>query len=346
MLFVLALGSIAAGLGLTTQDVDLVDRRFLPAAVTAVAVIVASQIIDPPPAAAGQDPDTGAWLALGAALVMCLGAVLTFGRVHLALTVEGRDQRRHVSAVDARAPQDPTTDSHEPVVPAGARRPREPERALDREPAVRPASRAPETAPTTPVEAERTGRGSGHGGEAGLMAVREVAFELECFEWADERLEVAGRWKGLAGRRLTGPVLSLDTESGRRKRLVAMPGGHFGAAEESWRARFAWPGDPAEITGAELEVGGNVVVDLPLPDRRRRRRKRPAADAGDDALRAEVGALRAQVERLRAELAGRERENMQLRAELEEDADELPAPSPSPARRRSRSSGSRASARS
>src|SRR5215212_709405 len=59
VLFVLALASVAAGLGLTTQDVDLVDRRMLPAAVTAVAVIVASQIIDPPPAAAGQDPDTG-----------------------------------------------------------------------------------------------------------------------------------------------------------------------------------------------------------------------------------------------------------------------------------------------
>jgi hypothetical protein len=50
VLFVLALASIAAGLGLTTQDVDLVDRRFLPAAVAAVAAIVASQIIDPPPA--------------------------------------------------------------------------------------------------------------------------------------------------------------------------------------------------------------------------------------------------------------------------------------------------------
>ena len=156
------------------------------------------------------------------------------------------------------------------------------------------------------------------------MPVREVAFELECFEWADERLELAGRWKGLAGRRLTGPVLSLDTGSGRRKRLVAMPGGHFGAAEESWRATFAWPGDPGEITGAELEVGGNVVVDLPLPDRRRRRRKRPAVDPGDDALRGEVGALRAQVERLRAELAGRERENMQLRAQLDEDDDADP----------------------
>jgi hypothetical protein len=116
VLFALALGAIAAGLGLTAQAADLVDRRFLPAAVAGVAVIVASQIIDPPPAAAGQDPDIGAWLALGAALVMCLGAVLTFGRVHLSLTVEGRDQRR-VSAVDARGRREQTTDSHEPVAP-------------------------------------------------------------------------------------------------------------------------------------------------------------------------------------------------------------------------------------
>ena len=84
VLFVLALGAIAAGLGLTTQDVDLVDRRLLPVGVVVVAVIVASQIIDPPPAAAGQDPDTGAWLALGAAL---------------------RDVRRRGAHVRARAPR-------------------------------------------------------------------------------------------------------------------------------------------------------------------------------------------------------------------------------------------------
>jgi predicted nucleic acid-binding Zn-ribbon protein len=149
------------------------------------------------------------------------------------------------------------------------------------------------------------------------MAVREIAFELECFEWADERLEVAGRWKGLAGRRLNRPVLTVEVDGGRRRHLVALPGGHLGVAEDIWRAAFEWPGDPADITAAELEVGGSVVVDLPLPDRRRRRRRRPAAEAGDEALRAEAGVLRAQVERLRGELAARERENMQLSAQLE-----------------------------
>ena len=117
VLFVLAIGAIAAGLGITTQEIDTIDRRFLPAGVLAVAVIVASQILDPPPAAAGQDPDTGAWLALGAALIMCLGALLTYSRVHVALMVEGREPRRRVAAVDARGPADPTTDNIPVVEP-------------------------------------------------------------------------------------------------------------------------------------------------------------------------------------------------------------------------------------
>jgi hypothetical protein len=153
VLFVLALASIAAGLGLTTQDVDLVDRRFLPVGVAAVAIIVASQILDPPPAAPAQDPDTGAWLALGGALLMSLGALLTFGRVHVALTVEGRDQRRHVSAVDARGPADPTTESHEPVATSSDRR-----RLFARERTSEPEpEREPATAETTPMKPKRGG---------------------------------------------------------------------------------------------------------------------------------------------------------------------------------------------
>jgi hypothetical protein len=119
VLLVLALGGIVLGVGLMVPDAETLDRRLLPAGVGAVAVIVASQIIDPPPAATGRDAVEGAWLALGSALVMCVGAVLTFGRVHLALTVEGRDARQHLSAVDARRAADQTTGST-PVVPEPA----------------------------------------------------------------------------------------------------------------------------------------------------------------------------------------------------------------------------------
>jgi hypothetical protein len=156
-----------------------------------------------------------------------------------------------------------------------------------------------------------------------MNTVREVAFELEAFEWSEDRLDVAGRWQGLTGRRLARPVLTVQLDSGRRKRLVAMPGGQLGAAGESWHASFSWPGDPAEIVGAELELGRNVVVELPLPDRKRRRRRRHAvAEAQEQSsvteeLRLEAGALRAQVDRLRAELAGRERELIAAREQLE-----------------------------
>jgi hypothetical protein len=156
VLFVLALGSIAAGVALIAQGVDLLDGRFLPAVVIAVATIVASQIIDPPPAAPGQDPDTGSWLALGATLVMCVGALLTYGRVGLTFTLERRDKRRHVSAVDARRTPDPTTGSQEA---AGRQhlfaRERSPEQ--DSGPQRAAARASAETEETKPLEPKRRG---------------------------------------------------------------------------------------------------------------------------------------------------------------------------------------------
>jgi hypothetical protein len=117
VLFALALGVAASGIGLMSPDLEVIDRRFLPGAVAAMAVIVAAQIVDPPPAVAGQDPDTGAWLALASVIVMCAGGLLTYGRVRVAFTVEEREVAQRVSAVDARGPADPTTENHPIVVP-------------------------------------------------------------------------------------------------------------------------------------------------------------------------------------------------------------------------------------
>jgi len=118
LLVVLAIAALAAAAGAMRPEATVVERHWLPAIVAAITVVVASQILDRPPSVDG-DPTTGAWLALGAALVMCLGTLLTLGRVSFALTVEGRDTRRRVSAVDART--DPPT-SEGPAVPTGTTR--------------------------------------------------------------------------------------------------------------------------------------------------------------------------------------------------------------------------------
>lgn len=106
LLTALAVAALVSAAGAIRPEATIIERHWLPAIVAAITIVVAVQILNPPPAVAG-DPDTGAWLALGAAVVMCIGTLLTLGRVSFALTVEGRDTRRRVSAVDART--DPTT---------------------------------------------------------------------------------------------------------------------------------------------------------------------------------------------------------------------------------------------
>ena len=138
-----------------------------------------------------------------------------------------------------------------------------------------------------------------------MAPVREVAFELECFEWADERLEVAGRWKGLGNRRLNRPVLTVQTEGGGRpKRVVAWPAGTRRAARTRGAPASPGPATRGRSPARRWRSGGAWSSTCRCPDKRRRRRRRPAAEPVDEALRTEVGALRGQVERLRAELAG------------------------------------------
>lgn len=120
VLVALGLAALVAALGLVLPENAVLDRRWLPPLVVAVIVVVASQIIDSPPAVSGGDAEGGAWLALGAAAAMLLGVVLTFSRVHLAVTVEGRDVRRRVAAVDAREEE---PEPSEEVAPAPEEKP-------------------------------------------------------------------------------------------------------------------------------------------------------------------------------------------------------------------------------
>jgi hypothetical protein len=99
----LAVAALVIAVGQLLPDLEYVERRWLPIVVLAVAVLVVAEIIDPPPAAGGEDPATGAWLAFGSALVMILGTILTFGRLRFAVSVEGREvERERVAVVDHR----------------------------------------------------------------------------------------------------------------------------------------------------------------------------------------------------------------------------------------------------
>ena len=98
--------TLVLALGLVVPELALLEAPALLFNAGAVTLIVASQIINQPPAAAGQGREIGCWLALGAAALIIFGTLLTLSKLSFAIAVEGRDTRQRVSAVDAR---DPTT---------------------------------------------------------------------------------------------------------------------------------------------------------------------------------------------------------------------------------------------
>jgi hypothetical protein len=102
LLAVLAVAALLVAAGLLVPDLEYLERRWLPLIVFGVAVLVAAELVNPPPVAAEDTLESGAWLAFGSALVMLAGAVLTFGRVSFAVSVEGREVREHVPVVDHR----------------------------------------------------------------------------------------------------------------------------------------------------------------------------------------------------------------------------------------------------
>ena len=117
-----ALDLVILALGLVTLWAAASDVLSLPSALTPRAlpvlgavllVIVAVQLIEPPPVFAGIDPDreTGAWLALAGSALVLLGGVLRAAKISVTISVGGRDVRRRVPAVDRRpgaAPGEPT----------------------------------------------------------------------------------------------------------------------------------------------------------------------------------------------------------------------------------------------
>jgi hypothetical protein len=137
------------------------------------------------------------------------------------------------------------------------------------------------------------------------ITVAEPAFVVERFEPAGARLEVAGHWLGLRGRRLIRPVLWLHQGESRR-RLVAVLDHKPWMSEDGdpWIAAFEWEGGKIEAERAELEVGRDWVIALPVPG--------APPDAGPEPRTAQPRRL-SELERVREQLAQavRERDALQ-----------------------------------
>jgi hypothetical protein len=100
----LGVAAVAGAAGLLAPELEFMDRRALPWIAGAAFVLVAAELLDPPPGAGGETLGSGAWLALAATVAMVAGIVLSLGRVTFAVAVEGRDRRRRVAAVDHQGP--------------------------------------------------------------------------------------------------------------------------------------------------------------------------------------------------------------------------------------------------
>ncbi|MBA2515922.1 MAG: hypothetical protein H0V22_01160 [Solirubrobacterales bacterium] len=97
------------------------------------------------------------------------------------------------------------------------------------------------------------------------MATRErVIFNLDRFEWTGPGwLQIWGGWDGIDRRDLADPALIVRARDVSH-RLAPPPDGIRGGIR-NWHAIFPWEDDPAAIEGAELELGGGLVVELPAP---------------------------------------------------------------------------------
>jgi multidrug resistance efflux pump len=126
-------------------------------------------------------------------------------------------------------------------------------------------------------------------------------FELKRFGWATpDRLEIDGRFIGLDDPPEAEPVLVLHGAE-RTHRLPAVAADALDAAAEHWHAAFVWQETPTAFDTAQLELGDELLVDLPEP----RRDAESSADMLDVRHRGGQQRLRLQSEllRVRSELS-------------------------------------------
>lgn len=150
------------------------------------------------------------------------------------------------------------------------------------------------------------------------MARGGVSFELERFGWTagGTALEVAGRWRAPRPRRLGPATLAVEANGRRLLRPTIVTGDVRADPEPAlWRAEYRWPG--GDLGSFELEVGSNLVIELPAPQGSQTRGETSAATDFDpvraelEAARRQIDADRLETERLRDELADLRREGFE-----------------------------------
>jgi hypothetical protein len=103
-------------------------------------------------------------------------------------------------------------------------------------------------------------------------ATPRATFELERFAWGGpDRLQLSGRFTGLGDVPPDVPVLVVRGPE-RTHRLEALPDSLSGSLEHGspWSAEFAWQEPPVAFDAATLELGPEIVVELPEPGAKRR----------------------------------------------------------------------------
>src|SRR3954447_21848698 len=103
-----------------------------------------------------------------------------------------------------------------------------------------------------------------------------TVFEIDRFEWtAPDRIEIAGVWSGVRGRRFMRPTLVLERE-GEQKRMLALLDHKPWAADDGteWMAAFAWDGPIEKFRSSELNVAPGLDLKLPSPRMRQGKPRR------------------------------------------------------------------------
>lgn len=160
-----------------------------------------------------------------------------------------------------------------------------------------------------------------------------AAFEVERVEWTSaDRVEVAGRWFGVRGRRFIRPTLDVEVDGEPRRMLAVLDHKPWAAQDgESWVAAFTWVGEPVDLAGSELTVAPDLTVELLSPGTKGPEKRRYSRPSRADVLARELAAAREEVQRLAREVEGAravhaaelERKAASHAAELERVRDEL-----------------------